>query len=150
LHLWNNFFLSFFCPKIRSYHITLSILLDPSQAESYFLYNTILLSQSTNVAYSDETLKGTLSLDLLFLVFFMNQFPPQPQSIPLGPLRIFQKFAEIFAAQGAPPVSTKRIFSIYHRCQPHLKPVVHLELRISPRIFEKIPNGTNGILRGLG
>jgi hypothetical protein len=29
-------------------------------------------------------------------------------------------------------------------------PVVHLELRISPRIFEKILNGPIGILRGLG
>ncbi len=28
--------------------------------------------------------------------------------------------------------------------------VVHLELRISPRIFEKIWNGPNGILKGLG
>jgi hypothetical protein len=28
--------------------------------------------------------------------------------------------------------------------------VVHIELRISPRIFEKIRNGPNGILRGLG
>jgi hypothetical protein len=27
---------------------------------------------------------------------------------------------------------------------------VHLELRISPRIFEKIRNGPNGIIRGLG
>ncbi len=35
-----------------------------------------------------------------------------------------------------PPVSTTR--------------VVHLELWISPRIFEKIRNGPNGILRGLG
>jgi len=37
----------------------------------------------------------------------------------------------------------------------HLPPVsatqgVHLELRISPRIFEKIRNGPIGILRGLG
>jgi hypothetical protein len=31
-----------------------------------------------------------------------------------------------------------------------LIPVVNLELRISPRIFEKIRNGPNGILRGLG
>jgi hypothetical protein len=30
-----------------------------------------------------------------------------------------------------------------------LIPVVKLELRISPRIFEKIRNGPNGILRGL-
>ncbi len=29
-------------------------------------------------------------------------------------------------------------------------PVVHLELRISPRIIEKIQNGFNGVLRGLG
>ncbi len=29
-------------------------------------------------------------------------------------------------------------------------PVANLELRISPRIFEKIRNGPNGILRGLG
>ncbi len=29
-------------------------------------------------------------------------------------------------------------------------PVASLELRISPRIFEKIRNGPNGIIRGLG
>jgi hypothetical protein len=29
-------------------------------------------------------------------------------------------------------------------------PVANLELRISPRIFEKIRNGPNGVLRGLG
>jgi hypothetical protein len=31
-----------------------------------------------------------------------------------------------------------------------LIPVVHLDLRISPRIFEKIRNGPNAILRGWG
>jgi hypothetical protein len=31
-----------------------------------------------------------------------------------------------------------------------LIPVVNLELRISPRIFEKNRDGPNGILRGLG
>jgi hypothetical protein len=31
-----------------------------------------------------------------------------------------------------------------------LIPVVHLYLRISPRIFEKIRNGPNGILWGWG
>jgi hypothetical protein len=31
-----------------------------------------------------------------------------------------------------------------------MTPVANLELRISPRIFEKIRNGPNGILRGLG
>jgi hypothetical protein len=29
-------------------------------------------------------------------------------------------------------------------------PVLHLELRISPRIFEKIQKGPNVLLRGLG
>jgi hypothetical protein len=32
----------------------------------------------------------------------------------------------------------------------HLTPVVHLEPRISPRIFEKIRKGRTGILRCLG
>ncbi len=31
-----------------------------------------------------------------------------------------------------------------------MTPVVHLELWISLRIFEKIQNGLNGMLRGLG
>ncbi len=35
--------------------------------------------------------KGTVSRDFLLLVLFMNQFPPQPQSIPLRPFRIFSK-----------------------------------------------------------
>ncbi len=62
---------------------------------------------------------------------FHESVSPQPQSIPLRPFRIFWKFAEIFAAQGLPPM-------------------VHLDLRISPRIFEKIRNDPNVIIRGLG
>jgi hypothetical protein len=34
--------------------------------------------------------------------------------------------------------------------QVSLTPVVHLDLRISPRIFEKIRNDPNVIIRGLG
>ena len=41
--------------------------------------------------YNLNTLKGTVSRDFLLLVFFMNQFPPKPLSIPLGPFRIFSK-----------------------------------------------------------
>jgi hypothetical protein len=37
-----------------------------------------------------------------------------------------------------------------HLPQVSATPVVHLELRISPRIFEKNRNGPIGILRGLG
>ncbi len=46
-----------------------------------------------------------------------------------------------------------RIFLIedfFHLPPVSTTPVVHLELRISPRIFEKIRNGPTGILRGLG
>jgi hypothetical protein len=35
--------------------------------------------------------------------FRLLVFSPKPLSIPLGPFRIFQKFTEIFTAQGAPP-----------------------------------------------
>jgi hypothetical protein len=59
------------------------------------------------LAVARSTVKGAVSRDFLFLVFFMNQFPPSPmQSLPLRPFRIFSKIAEIFASQGAPPVST--------------------------------------------
>ncbi len=38
--------------------------------------------------------------------FFHESVSPQPLSIPLGPLQIFHNFSEIFAAQGATPVSS--------------------------------------------
>ena len=50
-------------------------------------------------------LKGTVSRDFLLLVFFMNQFPPRPRVLHLDRFEFFRKFAEIFASQGAPPVS---------------------------------------------
>jgi hypothetical protein len=49
--------------------------------------------------------KGTVSRDFLLLVFFMNQFPPSPRVSHLDRFEFFLKFAEIFASQGAPPVS---------------------------------------------
>jgi hypothetical protein len=58
-----------------------------------FEYNRILL------------FKGTMSRDFLLLVFFMNQFPPTPE-YPVRTVSNFRKFAEIFASQGPPPVST--------------------------------------------
>jgi hypothetical protein len=39
------------------------------------------------------------------LVVFVNQFPTAPE-FPIRTVPIFRKFAEIFASQGAPPVST--------------------------------------------
>ncbi len=41
----------------------------------------------------------------MLLVFFMNQFPPRPTVFHLDRFEFFLKFAEIFASQGAPPVS---------------------------------------------
>jgi hypothetical protein len=52
-------------------------------------------------------------------------------------LKLVAKFATgVVPVANLPPVS--------------LIPVVNLELRIFPRIFEKILNGPYGILRGLG
>jgi hypothetical protein len=72
------------------------------------------------------TFKGTVSRDFLLLVFLMNQFPPQPQSIPIGPFKFF------FESQGAPLVSTTR-WQICHRYQRHRRlifPPVSLVLLI--------------------
>ncbi len=52
-----------------------------------------------------------MSRDFLLLVFFMNQFPPSPMLSTVyhkGRFEFFRKFAEIFTAQGAPLVSTKK------------------------------------------
>jgi hypothetical protein len=91
------------------------------------------------------TFKGTVSRDFMLLVFFMNQFPPQPQSITLGPFRILSTIRGDILT-GINDTGAKIFFHL-----PPVSPtsVVHLELRISPRVFEKIRNGPNGILRGL-
>jgi hypothetical protein len=51
------------------------------------------------------SIKGTVSRDFLLLVFFMNQFPPSSRVFHLDCFEFFRKLAEIFASQGAPPVS---------------------------------------------
>jgi hypothetical protein len=109
----------------------------------------------------NHLLKGQCH-DIFCCWFFYESVSPQPQSIPLGTLRIFSKIrgdirksrcttgitdtVDKFATgvndtggQFLPPVLLVL-----------LTPVANLELRISPRIFEKIRNGPNGILRGLG
>ncbi len=48
--------------------------------------------------------QGTVSQNFWLLVFFHESVSPKPLNIPSGPFQIFLKFAEIFAAQGAPPV----------------------------------------------
>jgi hypothetical protein len=53
-----------------------------------------------------------VSRDFLLLVFFINQFPPSPREFHLNCFEFFQKFAEIFASQGAPPVSTTPVANL--------------------------------------
>ena len=42
----------------------------------------------------------------------MNQFPPSPRVFHLDRFEYFRKFAEIFASQGAPPVSTTLVANL--------------------------------------
>ncbi len=56
----------------------------------------------------------TVSQDFLLLVFLMNQFPPSPRVFRWDRFKFLQKFAEIFASQGAPPVSTTLVANLRH------------------------------------
>ncbi len=86
-----------------------------------------------------------MSLDFLLQVFFHESPSPKPLKITLGTFRIFGKFAEIFASQGAPPINyTSGNFATGTAA------LVHLKLRISLRILEKIRNSLNEILKDLG
>jgi hypothetical protein len=42
----------------------------------------------------------------------MNQFPPSPRVLHLDSFKFFRKLAEIFASQGAPPVSTTPVANL--------------------------------------
>jgi hypothetical protein len=53
-----------------------------------------------------------VSQDFLLLVFFMNQFPPSSRVFHLDRFEFFRKFAEIFASQAAPPVSTTPVANL--------------------------------------
>jgi hypothetical protein len=74
-------------------------------------------------------LKGTVSRDFLLLVFYESVSPPPA---PKYPIRIFQKFMEIFASQGAPPASTTpwQICHCYQQHQRQILPPVSLVLLI--------------------
>ncbi len=63
-----------------------------------------------------ETLKGTV-------VFFMNQFPPSPRVSLYDRFKFFRKFLEIFASQGAPPVSMTPVTNL-PSCQRHLRQIL--------------------------
>jgi hypothetical protein len=74
---------------------------------SFFL--SYLLSFFLSFFFLSFYFKGTVSRDFRLLVFFINQFPPSTRVYQYGHLEFFRKFAEIFAAQGAPPVSLKPV-----------------------------------------
>jgi hypothetical protein len=85
----------------------------------------------------------------------MNQFPPSTWVYHYGHFEFFRKFTEIFAAHDAPPVlltpvANGKIFKQKNINNFAWTPVVHLDLRKSPRIFEKIRNEPNVIFMGLG
>jgi hypothetical protein len=55
---------------------------------------------------TNQLFEETVSRDFLLLVFY-ESVSPQPQSIPLGPFRLFSKIrGDIRTRQGAPPEST--------------------------------------------
>ncbi len=69
---------------------------------------TFIIHQDTRKMWGvtmPAKIKGTVSRDFLLLVLFMNQFPPSPRVFHEDRFEFFRKFAEIFAAQGLPPVS---------------------------------------------
>ena len=77
--------------------------------ESQFLPS----SQTSGMMYSSVvSIKGTVSRDFSLLVFFINQFPPSIWVYHYGHFEFFRKFAEIFASQGAPPVSTTPVANL--------------------------------------
>ncbi len=67
----------------------------------------------------------TVSRDFLLLVFFMNQFPPSSRVFHLDRFKFFREFAEIFASQGAPPVSMTLVANLHHRYQWHWWQICH-------------------------
>jgi hypothetical protein len=68
----------------------------------------------------NKELKGQCH-EIFCFWFFHESVSPQPQNIPLRLFKNFSKFAEIFASQGAPPVSRyqRHQWQICQRCQRH-------------------------------
>jgi hypothetical protein len=89
--------------------------------------------------------------------FFHRSVFPQPQSIPIRPFRNFSKIGGdspksrcTTGINDTGDTGVKTATGINDTGGKSTTPMVLPELRISPRIFEKIRNGPNGILRGLG
>jgi hypothetical protein len=61
-----------------------------------------------------EGLKGKVLTRFIASRVFHESVSPQPQSIPLGPFRIFSKIRgdTVFTSHGAPPVSTTPVANL--------------------------------------
>jgi hypothetical protein len=57
------------------------------------------------ILYLQKKFKGTVPRDFWLQVFLMNQFPPSPWISHWGHFEFVLKCVEIFAAQGAPPLT---------------------------------------------
>ncbi len=87
--------------------------------------------------------KGAVSGDFRLLDFFMNQFPPSTWVYHYGHVEFFRKFAEIFAAQGAPPVSLTTVangknfaFKFTLKCiRPDVFPIFFSRCAYNPQYF---------------
>jgi hypothetical protein len=99
-------------------------------AASFIHVQLLLLLVQPTVTLEITNLKGQCH-GIFPSNFFHKSSSPKPLKITQGSFRIVDtggKFAALVS----------------------LIPLVHLDLQISPRVFEKIRNGPNHIIRGLG
>ncbi len=101
-------------------------------------------------------LKGQCHEIVDFRFFSWFSFPQAPEYTTSVVSNFFEnsrRYSQLEVHQWCPWHCTggkwKKIFNLQN-LPPSLIPVVHLDLRISPRIFEKIWNDPNVIFRGLG
>jgi hypothetical protein len=93
-------FFAIFCWVVRVFtfgHTFYIVVMDETKFCKCIIKKLLLLLKNL----VENSLKGTVSRDFLLLVFFMNQFPPNPRVFHLDRY----EFLEIFASQGAPPVA---------------------------------------------
>ncbi len=76
-----------FCLGTVDYFIVSSISHADLKMRARHLHTALWLA----IVAEKSALKGQCHEIFCFWFFFMNQFPPQPQSIPVGPFQIFSK-----------------------------------------------------------
>ncbi len=84
---------------------------DARSGSAFRIHTKMSRIRNTDQNHEKLYLKGQCH-EIFASGFFHESVSPKPLSIPLGPFRIFRKFAEIFAAQGWPPVSTTPVANL--------------------------------------